>query len=97
MAPAASSAMGCSAPGDTVLAFATSALSPAGALLPRRVTRLFSNITQEWLVLRACGADPAAIDLTVTPGHRFLCPDGAFRRIDDILATDGEVVPCELL
>jgi hypothetical protein len=45
--------------GDTVLAFDRSANHGRGALMPARVTHIFRNITQEWLVL-SCG-------LTVTP------------------------------
>jgi hypothetical protein len=75
-------------PGDLVLAFDPSAESGRGALTPRRVTRLFENVTQEWLVLTTEHGQT----LTVTPGHHMLAADGTFRRIDDILAGDGLLV-----
>nr|WP_188311850.1 hypothetical protein [Salinarimonas soli] len=48
------------------------------------MTRLFRNITTEWLVL-SCG-------LTVTPGHRFLTEHGTFEAIESILARGGRIV-----
>jgi hypothetical protein len=70
-------------PGDLVLAFDPSADLGRGALVPKRVVRLFHNETEEWLRLnwRESGEDR---ELTVTPGHRFLDVAGRFRRIDEI-------------
>ena len=69
---------------DFVLAFDPSADLGRGALVPKRVTRLFHNETEEWLRLswRESGEDR---ELTVTPGHRFLDANGGFRRIDEII------------
>ncbi|SDG20179.1 intein N-terminal splicing region, partial [Rhodobacter capsulatus] len=71
-------------PGDLVLAFDPSADLGRGALVPKRVVRLFQNETEEWLRLtwREGGEDR---ELTVTPGHRFLDAEGRFRRIDEII------------
>ena len=71
-------------PGDLVLAFDPTADFGRGALLPKRVVRLFHNETEEWLRLawRDGGEER---ELTVTPGHQFLDADGQFRRIDDII------------
>ncbi|MFT3690216.1 Hint domain-containing protein [Paenirhodobacter sp.] len=71
-------------PGDLVLAFDPSADLGRGALVPKRVVRLFQNETEEWLRLswREGGEDR---ELTVTPGHRFLDTEGRFRRIDEII------------
>ena len=48
------------------------------------VTRLIPGITNEWIVL-----DDGT---RVTPGHRYLRPDGSFMAIADIVASDGRVV-----
>ena len=48
------------------------------------VTRLFRNLTTEWLIL-SCG-------LTVTPGHHFLNEHGAFERIDALVSRGGMIV-----
>jgi hypothetical protein len=83
--------------GDRVLAFEESDNS-FGRLVPRAVTRLFANVTDEWLVLRPlpgvekAGASAGFREITVTAGHHFLSSDGAFRRIDEILANDGRIV-----
>lgn len=71
-------------PGDSVLAFDPSADLGRGAMVPKRVVRLFHNETEEWLRLtwREGGGDR---ELTVTPGHRFLDAEGRFRRIDEII------------
>lgn len=71
-------------PGESVLAFDPSADLGRGAMVPKRVVRLFHNETEEWLRLtwREGGGDR---ELTVTPGHRFLDAEGRFRRIDEII------------
>lgn len=68
-------------PGMEVLSFDSFAL---GGLIPKRVTRLFHNITDTWIVL--------SNGLTVTPGHHFLDANGRFRTIADILRIDSCVV-----
>ena len=71
-------------PGDLVLAFPSKNPADRGELQRARVTRVFRNITTEWLQL-SCG-------LTVTPGHRFLNEHGGFERIDELLARGGKIV-----
>lgn len=71
-------------PGDLVLAFDPSADLGRGALVPKRVVRLFQNETEEWLRL-TWQAEGEAKELTVTPGHRLLDSHGHFRRIDEIV------------
>src|SRR5262249_49064032 len=74
-------------PGDLVFAFDRHVALGCGPLEPRRVTRLFENVTQEWLKLSpAPGCDGDAEQaglsaLTVTPGHYFLTPEGQFEEI----------------
>jgi hypothetical protein len=75
-------------PGDRVLAYAAEHHG-RGSLVPAKVTRLFRNVTDKWLRLRIAGR---AQILTVTPGHIFLSSDGRFRRIDEIVATGGQLV-----
>jgi len=58
-----------------------------GALVPARVTRIFRNITKEWLVLSS--------GLTVTPGHRFLNEHGTFEAIEALVARGGSIVTAE--
>lgn len=68
--------------GDLVLAFAG-----RSALQPRRVVRLFENVTTELLELtpapshRRDAEDVGFGTLTVTPGHSFLTADGTFEEI----------------
>ncbi|MEC3863467.1 hypothetical protein VK792_19485, partial [Mesobacterium sp. TK19101] len=52
---------------------------PAGV-----VTQLLHNVTTEFFRL--------SNGTVVTPGHRFLRPDGSFTEIKDILADDGRIV-----
>lgn len=80
-------------PGDLVLAFDGEIDRGRGSLNSRRVVRSFTNVTDEWLVLRPTGVPSSDfVDLTVTPGHRFLTPQGHFCRIDDILSHDSQIV-----
>jgi hypothetical protein len=74
--------------GDTVLAFDPDA-GPHGALVPRRVTRLYRNVTEEWITVTF--DDEQLEPLTATPGHEMLCPDGQFRMLGDMVAKDGTV------
>lgn len=79
--------------GDLVLAFDSNEFLGRGPLRPRRVTRLFRNVTDHWLLLsskRVRGASSKTI--AVTSAHRFLSTDGAFRRIDEIIAGDSSVL-----
>jgi len=66
------------APRDLVLAF-----DKSGELVPRRVVRLFRNVTEQWVELSFDGNDREP--LIVTPGHSFLTVDGTFETIERIL------------
>lgn len=70
--------------GELVSAFDGSFARGCGDLAGKAIIRTFSNITDTWIVL--------SNGLTVTPGHRFLDAFGQFRTVEDILATDGQVV-----
>ena len=65
--------------GDVVLSFDAS-----GTLVPGRVTQLLPNVTDTFLRL--------SNGTVVTPGHRYLRPDGSFMEIAEIVAGDGRVV-----
>ncbi len=74
--------------GDAVLSF-----DGDGHLVAGRVSRLLENVTDTWLSVsakdgRALGVDKGAGEgrMVVTPGHRFLRPDGSF---EEIAATKG--------
>src|SRR5215475_14065907 len=80
-------------PGDMVAAFAGTRNDGHAGWVPRAVARAFANVTDEWLILRAAESESRRFStLTVTPGHYFLNANGAFRRIDQILAGDRHVV-----
>ena len=70
--------------GDRVAAFDEADSAGTGPLRSGLVTRLIPGITTEWIVL-----DDGT---RVTPGHRYLRPDGSFMAIGDIIAGDGLVV-----
>ena len=76
--------------GDSVLAYDPLQNNGQGALAPHSVTRTYA--TPDKLVLDFHG-------LKVTPGHVFLCGDGAYegqhRMLIDILRDDGAVVGAE--
>ena len=61
--------------GDVVLAFDARADKGRGALVPRRVSRLYRNTTTDWLRLRWQGGTREVI---TTPGHHFLDAFGGF-------------------
>lgn len=65
--------------GSTVIAY-----DNGGALYPRKVSRIFRNITDELLKL-SCG-------LTVTCGHLFLNEYNFFEKIESIIARNGKIV-----
>jgi hypothetical protein len=72
--------------GDTVLAFDPTADLGRGALVPRRVARLFHNTTTEWIKLT--WVDPASgepQELVATPGHNMLDKFGCFTRLDALV------------
>jgi hypothetical protein len=68
--------------GDIVLAY-----DAAGALKPARVSRLYENVTDEWIEL--VWRDPASGKwrmLTATPGHVMLTPEGGFAELAAMLS-----------
>jgi hypothetical protein len=73
-------------------------LSPvARPLVEARVTRLFTNVTDEWLVIKPAAGELArlsieAFELTVTPGHEMLDGFGRFRKAIDIVNSDAQLV-----
>lgn len=70
--------------GDSVLAFDPSLNGGRGDLVPRRVTRVFRNATQEWYRLSWSGRSGPK-ELVVTPGHHFLDQFGAFPQIEEMI------------
>ncbi|MEJ8476858.1 DUF4214 domain-containing protein [Roseibium algae] len=72
-------------PGDTVLSFDPSADHGRGALVPKKVVRTFTNITEEWLRL-SWVEDGEDKELVTTPGHEFLTAHGGFRQIEKLVA-----------
>ena len=80
--------------GDTILAFDPTADLGRGALVPRRVTRLFRNSTMDWIKLT--WVDPtsgAAQELVATPGHNMLDKHGHFTCLDALVAGNT----CEII
>ncbi len=57
--------------GDTVLDFDPAADLGRGALVPRKVVRLYRNTTEEWVKLTWAEGGEAK-ELIATPGHHFL-------------------------
>ncbi len=74
--------------GDVVLAFDARADKGRGALVPRRVTRLYRNTTTDWIRLR--WFDSEAKELITTPGHHFLDEFGQFPTIEEMTRTAGK-------
>ena len=70
--------------GDTVLAFDPSADLGRGALVPRKVVRLYRNTTDEWVKLTWAEGGEAK-ELIATPGHHFLDQFGNFPTIEAML------------
>ena len=85
--------------GDTVMSFDPAADGGRGALVPKRVKRLFRNTTTEWIKLTWL-ENGEAKELVATPGHHMLDKTGAFTRLDrmlqngkaEIVLASGEVV-----
>ncbi|WSH65624.1 Hint domain-containing protein [Rhizobium ruizarguesonis] len=68
--------------GDLVLAYETM----LGKLTPKKVTRLFRNVTREWVELNLGSKPDGQRDiLTCTPGHHFLDEFGNFPTIAELL------------
>ena len=70
--------------GDTVLAFDPAADLGRGALVPRKVVRLYRNSTGEWVKLTWSEGGEAK-ELIATPGHHFLDRFGNFPTIEEML------------
>ena len=65
--------------GDVVLSFDGSREMGRGALVPKRVVRLYRNETTEWVRL-SWDEDGARRELVVTPGRRFLTEQAHLNR-----------------
>ena len=76
--------------GDVVLAFDARADKGRGALVPRRVTRLYRNTTTNWI--RLCWLDGTAREVLTTPGHHFLDELGLFPTIEEMTLTGSATV-----
>lgn len=70
--------------GDIVLAFDASFNGVESGLVPRRVTRIFRNVTTEWIKLSWWDGDDAR-ELVVTPGHHFLDQFGNFPPLSEMI------------
>ncbi|WP_260696710.1 beta strand repeat-containing protein [Rhizobium laguerreae] len=70
--------------GDVVMSFDPRARNGRGELVERRVTRLFRNLTTEWVKLSWTEADETK-ELVCTPGHHFLDEFGQFPPIQDMI------------
>lgn len=81
--------------GDSVAAFDERDASGTGPLRAGVVTRLIPGITTEWIVLDDASSACLRQDTRVTPGHRYLRPDGGFMAIGEIIAGDGLVVDAD--
>ena len=77
--------------GDTIVAFDARADKGRGALVPRRVTRLYRNTTKEWIRLR-WQEDGAAREVITTPSHHFLDEFGGFPTIEEMVKEDRATV-----
>ena len=77
--------------GDTVLAFDPAADLGRGALVPRKVVRLYRNTTEEWVKLTWAEGDEQK-ELIATPGHHFLDRFGTFPTIEEMLESGKATV-----
>jgi hypothetical protein len=84
-----SAAMSALRVGDVVLAFDARADRGRGALVPRRVTRLYRNTTTDWIRLRW---HDGAREVITTPGHHFLDEFGLFPTIEEMTRTGSATV-----
>jgi len=69
--------------GDTVLAFDPAADHGRGALVARKVVRIYRNATDEWVKL-TWEEDGETRELIATPGHHFLDRFGNFPTIEEM-------------
>jgi YD repeat-containing protein len=75
--------------GEAVLTFNSYADGGRGALVSGVVTRLFENLTQEWLSIALPPDDGKPRRLVATPGHEMLRPEGGFARLDEMVRWDS--------
>ncbi|CTQ47566.1 Endoglucanase E1 precursor [Roseibium aggregatum] len=79
-------------PGDYVLSFSPWEQSGTGKLAKKRVTRVFQNITDEWIELSYDSGGSVKV-IHVTPSHKFLNKYGKFVNISDLIeANDASIV-----
>lgn len=67
--------------GDEVLSFDPNKNNGFGELVRCRVSKIFQNITNEWIIIHL----PNGNNLTTTPEHQFLTPIGSFQEIGKLL------------
>ncbi|MGO6829808.1 hypothetical protein ACC786_20835 [Rhizobium ruizarguesonis] len=77
--------------GDIVLAFDPGVDVGRGQLAPRRVMRLFRNVTTEWVKLSWAEAGEQR-ELVSTPGHHFLDRFGNFLPIQEMIESGRATV-----
>ncbi|WP_208352882.1 calcium-binding protein [Pseudaestuariivita rosea] len=71
-------------PGDTVLAFDPAVDLGRSGLVPRKIVRLYHNVTTEWLKL-SWTENGEQKELISTPGHHFLDQFGDFPTVENML------------
>ena len=89
--------------GDVVLAFDPAADQGRGAMVPKRLKRLFRNTTTEWIKLTWL-VDGQPQELVATPGHHMLDKSGGFTRLDrlvingkaEVVLASGAVVEADV-
>ncbi|MGI9129766.1 MAG: lectin-like protein, partial [Roseomonas sp.] len=81
--------------GDLVMAFAEDAAAGHGDLAPRKVVRLYRNVTKEWIEISPAAdhapraAKQGFTKAYVTPGHRVMTASGQFMRADAAVAANA--------
>jgi hypothetical protein len=79
--------------GDMVLAFDSRIERGRGHMIPRKVVRLFENVTDEWMLLSLVDNQrDREVSVVVTPSHRFLSADGEFRSILEVVSKQLPIV-----
>ena len=81
--------------GDTVLSFDPAADLGRGALVARKVVRLYRNTTEEWVKLTWTEGGEAK-ELISTPSHHFLDQFGNFPTIEEMLENGKDGVSNDL-
>ena len=78
-------------PGDIILSYDVYANKGCGALVPRRVVRIYRNATTEWVRLTWVEGGERR-ELVATPGHHFLDQFGLFPTIHEMTRTGRATV-----